>query len=422
MIKFRQKDFSLKEGHYTGPKDMDKVPGAMEVVSKSALGGALAGSAVGAFLKDTTVWEGAATGAKWGSVGGIIFKIFLNYLHKPMSRVKFQEIDRNIRREFGIYRMAGITVGDKLDKRASVDEKFGFSDRRVTDYKLNFAVQNNKITMYTFDLTNEELVKLDKTLDYYCKKYTGMEYNSSVINYKLNSYVVDITFTNYQVISNFIMELSNVLGCKINLLDNKSIVDSRLREAGEEGGTGEEEEEEEEATKNFSVAGLSKHEAMKILGKAGNNAIINFKLGGYGISLATFVISLLTGSAEKLQRDELIKLGHPMPREDFGNSFIEDILKKNKYIEGYHYTVGEKSKAPISISMISGLLIITANKGEVSENLEKALSSWKMQMGRKDIGKVIVLTWTIQSRKEAELIIRKIMSVGEKINIYDKSL
>ena len=48
MIEFRQKDFSLKEGHYTGPKDMDKVPGAVEVIGKSALGGALAGSAVGA--------------------------------------------------------------------------------------------------------------------------------------------------------------------------------------------------------------------------------------------------------------------------------------------------------------------------------------------------------------------------------------
>ena len=115
-----------------------------------------------------------------------------------MSKVKFQEIDRNIRREFGIYRMAGVTIGDKLDKRADVDEKFGFSDRQVTKYKLNFAVQDNRVTMYTFDLSNEELDKVDKTLDYYCKKYTGMEYNSSVINYKLNSYAVDIVFTNYQ--------------------------------------------------------------------------------------------------------------------------------------------------------------------------------------------------------------------------------
>ena len=273
MIQFRQKDFSLKEGHYTGPKDMDKVPGAIEVVGKSALGIGLAGSAIGAALKDSTAWEGFKTGAKAGGITGIFLKIFINYLHKPMSKVKFQEIDRNIRREFGIYRMAGITVGDKLDKRADIDEKFGFSDRQVSKYKLNFAVQDNKITMYTFDLSNDELDKVDKTLNYYCKKYTGMEYNSSVINYKLNSYSVDIVFTNYQVISNFIMELSQVLECKINLLDNKAIVDSRIKEAGEEGGLGE------ETTKNFSVAALNKYEIMKILGKAGRAAFIGARRG-----------------------------------------------------------------------------------------------------------------------------------------------
>lgn len=415
MIKFRQKDFSLKEGHYTGPKDMDKVPGAMEVVSKSALGGALAGSAVGAVLKDTTAWEGAKTGAKWGTVGGVLFKIFLNYLHKPMSKVKFQEIDRNIRREFGIYRMAGVTLGDKLDKRASVDEKFGFSDRQVTNYKINFAVQDGKIIMYTFDLTNDELKKVDKTLDYYCKKYSGMEYNSSVINYKLNSYSVDIVFTNYQVISNFIMELSNVLGCKINLLDSKAIVDSRLREAGEAGGTGDEEED----IRNFSIAGLSKFEAMKILGKAAGTATINLRKG-FGVSFSVFVLGLLSGSAEKLQKDELIKMGHPVPREDYGNSYILEVLKKNHYIAGHHFSVGAESDAPIGISMISGLLIITAEKGKVSEKLEKLLSPWKLQMGRKDTGRVIVWTWTMQSKKDAELIIKKLMSSREEVNLFEK--
>ena len=40
MIKFRQKNFTIPEGHYTGPKDMDKVPGVLEMVGKSALGGA----------------------------------------------------------------------------------------------------------------------------------------------------------------------------------------------------------------------------------------------------------------------------------------------------------------------------------------------------------------------------------------------
>ena len=78
MIQFRQKDFSIREGHYTGPKDMDKVPGALEVIGKSALGGALAGSAVGAILKDSTTLEGALKGAKLGGIGGILLKFFIN--------------------------------------------------------------------------------------------------------------------------------------------------------------------------------------------------------------------------------------------------------------------------------------------------------------------------------------------------------
>lgn len=414
MIKFRQKDFSLKEGHYTGPKDMDKVPGAVEIVGKSALGGALAGGAVGAVLDDTTVWKGAVTGAKWGSIGGIFFKFFLNYLHKPMSKVKFQEIDRNIRREFGIYRVAGVTVGDKLDKRADIDEKFGFSDRQVSRYKINFAVQDNRITMYTFDLTNEELDKVDNTLDYYCKKYSGMEYNSSVINYKLNSYAVDIVFTNHQVISNFIMELSNVLGCKINLLDNKAIVDTRLREAAEEGGLGEED------TKNFSVAALGKFDAIKILGKAGRSAVINFKYGT-GASFASFVCTALSSAAEKLSNDDLVKAGYQVPREFFSNVYLEDVLKKNNYIEGFHYTVDSKSNLPVQMSVSSGLLIITSNKGDESAELDKILKPWTMKMGRKDLGKAILWTYSIQSRKEVELIVKKIMkSFSGKINLYDK--
>ncbi|CAJ0592364.1 unnamed protein product [Cylicocyclus nassatus] len=58
-----------EEGHYTGPKDQDKMPGAIEVITKSAMAGALAGSAVGSLLKDSTAIEGAIEGGKWGTVG-----------------------------------------------------------------------------------------------------------------------------------------------------------------------------------------------------------------------------------------------------------------------------------------------------------------------------------------------------------------
>lgn len=147
-----------------------------------------------------------------------------------MSSIKFQEVDKLIRREFGIYRASGVTIGDSLDKRAKIDEKFSFNDRNVTAYKLNFSIQDNSITMYTFGMTSKELEKTSDSLDYYCKKYTGMEYSSYAINSRNNSYSVAIVFTNYQVIANFIMELSNTLGVKINLLDNKALVENRIKE------------------------------------------------------------------------------------------------------------------------------------------------------------------------------------------------
>ena len=231
MIKFRQKDFTIPEGHYTGPKDIDKVPGVLEMVGKSALGGAGIGAVVGAIMKDSSALSGAITGAKYGGLTGLVLKFFLNYLHNPMTRIKFQDIDRNIRREFGIYQLQGITVGDTVSKRATMDEKFSTNDRNVSNYKINFAIQDNQVIMYTLGMTDKELEKTSNILDYYCKKYHGMEYTATPINVKVNSYSVMIVFTNYQVISNFMMELSSELQCKINLLDNKAIVDRRINEA-----------------------------------------------------------------------------------------------------------------------------------------------------------------------------------------------
>ena len=233
MIKFRRKEFTIPEGHYTGPKDMDKVPGAVEMILKGAGVGAAGGAIAGKILKDSSAWDGALTGAKWGALGGIIAKFFLNYVHKPMTRIKYQEVDKNIRQQFGVYRMAGVTVGDSLDKRANIEEKFSFNDRNVSDYKINFAIHDDQITMYTFGISKEELDKVSKSLDYYCKKYFSMEYSAKLINQKVNSYSVDIVFTNYQVLCQFIMELSNVLNTKINLLHNNVIIEPRLSEAGE---------------------------------------------------------------------------------------------------------------------------------------------------------------------------------------------
>ena len=415
MIKFRQKEYTIPEGHYTGPKDMDKVPGAIEVIGKSALAGAGIGGVTGGILKDSTVLSGALQGGKYGTIAGTVLKFFLNYLHNPMTTIKYQEVDKLIRREFGIYRAAGITVGDSLDKRAKVEEKFSFNDRDVTKYKLNFSIQDNAITMYTFGMTTKELDKTSETLDYYCKKYTGMEYNSYVINSRTNSYSVSIVFTNYQVIANFIMELSNVLNTKINLLDNKALVDSRLKAAvsilGDEG---------EERT--YSVKEFNRYDIMKILGKGG---IFNISphLGFKGIkeTLSSSIMGIILQSLGKLSGDEILRENGTTKRDNFGNVYLEDRLKKLHYIENYDYTVGDL-RVDVNISMFSGVFIVTVDKG--SKKMEKIDSEfWKSlkgKVGRVDTGKVIVYNYTIKTKNEFDFILKKFMSLNVEPNIFEK--
>ena len=408
MIKFRQKQYTIPEGHYTGPKDMDKVPGAVEVIGKSALAGAGVGGAVGGLLNDSTVISGAIQGGKYGAIAGTILKFFLNYLHNPMTSIKYQEVDKLIRREFGIYRASGITVGDTLDKRAKIEEKFSFNDRDVTRYKLNFSIQDNAITMYTFGMTTKELDKTSDTLDYYCKKYTGMEYSSYVINSRTNSYSVSIIFTNYQVIANFIMELSKVLNTKINLLDNKALVDNRLKEALEE--------------KTYSVKELNRYDLMKILGKGGIFSISpHLSFRGATDTLGSSILGIILTSLNKLSGNAILKEGGTTSRENFGNVYLEDRLKKLHYVEEYDYTVGNL-KVPVNMSMFSGIFIVTVAK-DTKEREKIDSDFWgklKGKVGRVDTGKVIVYNYTIKTKNEFDFILKKFMSLDVEPNIFEK--
>lgn len=394
MTKFRQKQYTIPEGHYTGPKDMDKVPGAIEVVGKSALVGAGIGGVTGSLLKDISITSGAVTGGKYGTIAGIVLKFFLNYLHNPMSSIKYQEVDKLIRREFGIYRASGITVGDSLDKRANLNEKFSFNDRNVTSYKINFSVQDNSITMYTFGMTTKELDKTSETLDYYCKKYTGMEYSSYAINSRNNSYSVAIVFTNYQVIANFIMELSKILNTKINLLDNKALVEGRIKEA----------------EKDFSVKALNKYELKKFIGKTGKALFSENPDHVMGMIQSALV--LFTNDPEIV----------PVKRDDFGNKYLETCLNRLHYVENYDYTIGEIG-ADINMSMLSGLFLVTINKKK-SEELKKVDSNFwshlKTKVNRVDTGKVVIFNYTIKTKNEFDFILNKFMSLDIKPNIFEK--
>lgn len=406
MILFRQKDFTIQEGHFTGTKDEDKLPGAVEVIGKSAIGGAIIGAIVGKFRKKSSPGKGALEGAKYGALTGIALKILINYLHKPMSRVKYQEVDKGIRREYGIYKAGGLILGDKLDKRASMEERFAFNDRNVCAYKICFSVQDNQVTMYTFNITDEELEKINNHLDHYCKEYFGMEYDAFLINQKANSYSVGITFTNYQVISNFMVELSEILQTKINLLDSSALVKGRL---------------EEESQKSFSVKPLNKYDLMKILGKNGASGARAVISGGFNLrSLGGFVLRTISDALKTVSNKDLINSGIPIPRHDYGNIYLEDTLKKLHYIEGFNYSVGDKD-VENNISMAQGLFLVTVKKG--SDEMKKVdknyWESMKSKIRRADTGRVIVYTYSFNSKNEFELLLKKLMQSKIMFNIFE---
>lgn len=411
MITFRQKNYTIQEGHYTGPKDIEKVPSALSVIGKTTLAGTGVGAVIGSVLKDTGWGQGAKTGGKIGFVSGVLLKILTNYLNNPMSKVKYQEVDKTIRREFGIYQAAGITVGDSVDKRGKLEDKFSFNDRNVGSYKITVAIQDNEVTMYTLALTGEELNKLNKILDYYCKKYFGMEYVSKAINTKINSYGVTITFTNYQVISNFFMEVANTLGCKINLLDNKALAQLRIQEVDSE--------EEEERT--YSVKLLNSRDLARIFGKGITKSINSFHFFGTKAGLGSLVVGTLTASLDQIAEGEKAKiLGMKVERRAFSNRYLEDALRRLRYIEGVHYSVGVK-KSQVCMSLYSGVLIVSLPKGgKEQEKFEKNVLKKFKGIKKTESGNAIVYTYIMTSREELDRILVSLMKSGLELNIFDK--
>ena len=390
MIKFRQKEYTIQEGHYTGPKEMEDIPGYLEMAGKGSLAGAGIGAVAGAIIKDqhgkNDILGGTIKGAEYGALGGIVAKFFLNYLHKPMSTVKYQEVDKAIRRSFGVYQVSGFTVGDSVGKRANINEKFEFNNRSVTDFKLNFAIHNNTVTMYTFGMDKSELEKVNSILDAYCKKYFSMEYSAKAINAKVNSYAVDITFTNYYAISQFIMELSDALGTKINLLDNNAIVERRL--------SGEEEQKE------FSFGVNLYKSLVEAISRGKRNPAEGIAFGA--VKLADEMI-------REAGEQELIKMGVPSASKNFNNDYLLDTLKKLHYVERFNYTVKEKS-ADVQMSLIKGVLTITTTGNE--------LDSLKMFKKSKAL-RVNIYTYPMKDRNEFEFVVKRVMSLGLKPNVYD---
>ena len=412
MIKFKKKEFTIPEGYYSGPKDLTKIPGTLEMMGKGSTIGAITGGIAGKFIEDSSIIDGAITGSKIGTLSGIAAKLLLNYIHKPMTKIKYQEVDRNIRRQFGVYQISGFTVGDNITNKGNIRDKFSYNDRNVSDYKINFAIYDNKITMYTFGMTKDELSGVSKILDEYCKKYFAMKYSAKLINQRVNSYAVDIIFTNYQVISNFIIELSDFIKSKINLLDNNAIVSLRLSESAENFN-------EEERT--YSVSSLNKYDLIKILTK-GVLSGINFTHRLRAADTSTAILGAIIEGVKHLGKNEVNKItGNSGQRvADLNNVFLESELKKLHYVDGFSYTTGNEA-TKFNMSLNSGIFVITAVK-ELEGELDKKV--WKIfpeKVNKSKISGVNVYTYVVKSLSEFEMLLNKVMSIDcdTKPNIFD---
>lgn len=423
MIKFRQKKFTIPEGHYTGPKDMDDIPGAAGLIAKGALGGAGVGAVVGALMKDNTATSGAYTGAKFGAVSGVLAKLLLNYMHKPMNSLKYQEVDSAIRRQFGIFRVSGVTVGDSIDKRSKLDEKFSFNDRNVSEYKINIAICDNKFTMYTFGMSNSELDQTSAVLDYYCKKYYGMEYDAKVINARVNSYSVAIAFTNGVVINDFIMELSEKLKTKINLLDSKAIVLPRLESAATSKEVDEEVEEPKET--NYSVSGFTTFDLSKLLAKGAMSFGLSKALWKTDDAAYT-MLPLVIDASENMSINDKQRAGVPVQLGQLNNLFLEKTLKKLHYVESMDYTTfgSMGAKGLTNMSVGGGVLFITVgNNSKDYPELEKKFYKPLQGILRRSAGPgATCYIYPIKSEKEFEAVINKLMSCKVKPNIFNETL
>lgn len=399
MTKYRQGMFTIPEGHYTGPKDLDEVPGTMKVVGGATLGGAIIGGVAGHVLGevqdkfDADYKKGAKIGAGTGLAAGIAAKVLLNVMHNPMTTVKFNEVDKTLRRSFGIYSASGFTVGDSRDNRKKFDEAFATNDRNVTDYRINVVIQDNQVILYTFQLSDKELKTVSDSLDYYCKKYYGMNYNSKVIDAKINAYSVTITFTNYQVISDFLMEVSDELKVKINLLNNKAIVDLRLK-ADE---------------KDFSDFDFNNYDLMKIFLAQGVRTLF-----AKGKIKGEHIMEMISDAKESLSEAERVKIFGPSKRKDFDNAYLLGALSNLRFTDGKDYTVDVEGK-DVNMALFQGNLTIAVQMGTKLDRTIEGIGCFN----KSEVNKTIAIyTYSMKSKQDLNTVITKVINTRIIPNIY----
>jgi hypothetical protein len=251
--------------------------------------------------------------------------------------------------------------------------------------------------MYTFQLSDKELKQVSDSLDYFCKKYYGMNYNSKVIDSKINSYSVTITFTNYQVISDFLMEISDELKVKINLLNNKAIVDLRLRP---------------EEERDFSMIGdFDGNDLIKIFILQGVKSLLQ-----KGKVTSSQIMEMIQDTKKSLSESERVKIFGPSKRKDFDTAYLLGALENLHFKIGRDYFIGEEDAA-INVGLYQGNLTISVPTGSKEcKELEKIET-----LNRTDVNKTVsVFTYSMKSKQDLNAVITRVINSKIKPNVFIK--
>jgi hypothetical protein len=112
-------------------------------------------------------------------------------------------------------------------------------------------------------------------------------------------------------------------------------------------------------------------------------------------------------------------LGVSRKRGEYNNLFLERALKNLHYVEGFNYTTGN-DPAEVNISLVSGIFIISSTLSHQKEIDAKLWKSLKRKIHKSNTGKIIVYTYALNDLREFDMILKKIMLLKIKPNIFDK--
>ena len=418
MTKLRIKRFSIQEGHYTGNKKLKKIPGTLETLTKSAL----LGLGIGALVKSSSdnndsnekTKNTVKKGFFAGLISGALLKIIINNIHNPLSTVNYDKVDRYLRLRYNIDKIIG--KRDENSGSNKIENKIRFNDSNLDDYQINISVLKSSIQLYITGFTEKELSDLNALLDNYCYNYFGMEYSSSLINKRNNSYSISIIFTNHPLIAEFIVELAALFPYTINLLNNKAII--KLDKEGVD--KTDEIKISFPEIKIFSrIPELSKRDLMKIISEGGIISLANNKLlSGIGYILGAIGLSLTTNFLMKFFPANKLRL----KSKQLNNHFLEKSLKDLNYLDGWDYTVSsDVNENSLNFCILSGIFIACINKNNPKRRLiEKQIDSIKGIIKSEVKNQAIIWKYSIESVSEFKILLEKIMTLNIKPNIYTK--